>query len=155
MGWPVLALLTRDLFISPLLLWLVHSRRTMSARITYLKAHRPLFPWAHIAPFSLGLTSPPFPLDSQNADTDMVHATASPSIDADGSVAVLSSFSRSIGSQPQYWAHLKPDTGIHEDPSLIGEGGLAWVWGAWVWGAWVWGGRLLLNNGSPRRLSIA
>ena len=33
----------------------------------------------------------------------------------------MSMFSQSIGSQEHYWAHLKPDTGIHEDPSLIGE----------------------------------
>ena len=27
----------------------------------------------------------------------------------------------SIGLQHQYWAHLKLDTGIHEDPSQIGR----------------------------------
>ena len=33
----------------------------------------------------------------------------------------VSSFSRFIGSQPRYWAHLKSDTGIQEDASVIGE----------------------------------
>jgi hypothetical protein len=33
----------------------------------------------------------------------------------------LSAYGRSIGSQPLYWAHLRPDTGIAQDPSVVGE----------------------------------
>ena len=81
-------------------------------------AQQPLFQPILLAPL-------PFPslLDAQlNHDTEMAHASVGvDGIDGDGSATVLSSFSRSIGLQHHYWAHLKPDTGIHEDPSLIGK----------------------------------